>query len=303
MRKEQALPLILFIALLILPFAVKGYAVYLLYMVFLYIVLAESWNIIGGYAGQVCLGMGAFFGLGAYIAAMLSFNGFPPPLSIFIGGCTAALLGVIIFPTFRLRGVYFAIGTLFLPDIIKVIILNLEVTGGAKGFFLPLTFALDLTHWYIAALILASITVLFAFKMSNSRIGLVFKAIRDDEDASEPCGINPFKYKILAMMLASFLSGLAGGIYAHQMLFLEPHGTFKLMWSIGPVFMCIIGGVGSIIGPIIGAGIFTALSLWLVTLVGEVDLIVMGVILIVVILTMPGGIFGALSKRVKLKLS
>lgn len=293
--------LIIILALLCLAavsaFFVRGFALSLLYMILIYVTMAESWNILGGYAGQICLGIGAFFGVGGYAAAMLSISGTPVPLSVIIGGFVAVLLGLAVTPTFRLRGVYFAIGTFFLPEIMKVLILNLEETGGAKGLFLPFSLMVNPAYLYLSSLLLAALTIAITHKISTSRIGLVFKAIREDEEAAECCGINPLKFKLLGLTLCAFLSGLAGGIHAHYLLFLDPHATFNIMWSISPVFMSIIGGVGTLSGPIIGAGIFTLLRYWITTIVGEVDLIVMGSALIAVVLLMPEGIIGVIKKR------
>lgn len=298
LERNKLIFLMAFFCLVAAPaFLVGGFTLSLLYMILIYVTLSESWNILGGYAGQICLGIGAFFGVGGYAAAMLSISGLPVPLSVIIGGFVAVLLGFAVTPTLKLRGVYFAIGTFFLPEIMKVLILNLEETGGAKGLFLPFSLMVDPKYLYLSSLLLTALTIAITHKISTSRIGLAFRAIREDEEAAECCGINPLKFKLLGLVLCAFLSGLAGGIHAHYLLFLDPHATFNIMWSISPVFMAIIGGVGTLSGPIIGAGIFTLLKYWITTIVGEVDLIVMGSALIAVVLLMPEGIIGVIKKR------
>ncbi|MEM2806673.1 MAG: branched-chain amino acid ABC transporter permease [Candidatus Bathyarchaeia archaeon] len=277
----------------------EAYTLGLLYMVLIYVVLAVSWNILGGYAGQICLGIGAFFGVGSYAAMMLTHNGVPAPLCILAGGVVAVLLGVAVIPTLKLRGVYFAIGTLFLPEIVKVIVLNLKETGGAKGLLPPLGLFVSRAHLYISSLVMAAFVIAIAYKITNSRIGLAFRAIREDDEAAQCCGVNPLRFKVLALLLSAFIVGLAGGLHAYYVPYLEPYSAFNILWSISPVFMSIIGGAGTLSGPIIGAGIFAFLRFWLLPILGEIDLIVMGTALIVVVLLMPEGVAGIIKKGVK----
>ncbi|MCS7114387.1 MAG: branched-chain amino acid ABC transporter permease [Nitrososphaerota archaeon] len=277
----------------------EAYTLGLLYMVLIYVILAESWNILGGYAGQICLGIGAFFGVGSYAAMMLTHNGVPAPICILAGGVVAVFLGVAVIPALKLRGVYFAIGTLFLPEIVKVIVLNLKETGGAKGLLPPLGLFVSRAHLYISSLVMAVLVVAVAYRITNSRIGLAFRAIREDDEAAECCGVNPLRFKVLALLISAFIAGIAGGLHAYYVPYLEPYSAFNILWSISPVFMSIIGGAGTISGPVIGAGIFAFLRFWLLPILGEIDLIVMGSALIVVVMLMPEGVAGIIKRGVK----
>lgn len=276
----------------------EAYTLGLLYMILIFATLAESWNILGGYAGQICLGLGAFFGVGCYTAMILTNNGIPLPLCVLAGGVMASLVGVAAIPTLKLRGVYFAIGTLFLPDIVRVMVLNLEVTGGAKGLMLPLGLRVGRSILYLSSLALFAIVVALAYIVINSRIGLAFRALREDEDAAQCCGVNSMRFKVMALLLSAFIAGVSGGLHAYYVPYLEPYSAFSTSWSIYPVFMAIIGGAGTLSGPVLGAGIFTLLRFWLLPLIGEVDLIVMGAALVAVMLLMPEGVIGIIKRGI-----
>jgi branched-chain amino acid transport system permease protein len=278
------------------PFLLKSaYFVHFFSLLFLFLALASAWNILGGYAGQVCLGTGAFFGIGAY-SMMLSLKAnLPLYASIIAGGIAASCLALLIIPLFRLRGIYFAIGTLFLPDIIRTFVLYFsDVTGGAMGIYLPLI--RDPLFAYTFLLAVSVCTILVTHFLVNSRYGLAMRAIRDDQDAGEMYGINATKLKTVCLLTYAFLCGLAGSGYALYMGFLDPYTVFHLTWSIAPVFMCIIGGQGTIWGPIVGSIIYVVLSEQLTFIVGELHLLVFGGILIAVILLAPYGIVGALKR-------
>jgi len=268
-------------------------------LLFLYLALASAWNILGGYAGQVCLGVGGFFGVGAYAMMLSVIAGLPPYLSIILGGLVAVCLALLTIPLFKLRGVYFSIGTLFLPDIVRTFVLYFgDITGGSKGVYLP--FLRNPIFTYLLLLIISTCTILTTYFLTNSRYGFAIRAIRDDEDASEMCGVNAIKLKLTCLIICAFFCGLAGSGYALYMGFLEPHSVFYLMWSIAPVFMCIIGGSSTIWGPIVGAIIYATLSEQLTYIVGEMHLLIFGSILIIVVLFAPYGIVGAL-KKIKFK--
>ncbi len=284
-----------------IPLLIKSaYLIHFFSLLFLFLALASAWNILGGYAGQVCLGTGAFFGIGAY-GMMLSVKaGLPLYVGIVMGGIAAACLALLIIPLFRLRGVYFAIGTLFLPEIIKTFVLYFsDVTGGAMGIYLP--FIRDPSFALAYLLAISVCTILAAHFLANSRYGLAMRAIRDDQDAGEMYGINATKLKTMCLLTYALLCGLAGSGYVLYMGFLDPHTVFHLSWSIAPVFMCIIGGQGTIWGPVAGSIVYITLSEQLTFVIGELHLFVFGSILIVVVLLAPYGIVGAL-KKLSLKL-
>jgi branched-chain amino acid transport system permease protein len=285
--------------LLIIPFFIPvDYIIYLIFLIFINATLAVSWNVIGGYAGQISLGNAAFFGIGTYATAILWKAGLTPYLGMIMGGVFAMGLALIITPAFRLRGVYFAISTLIFNEIIRVWMINwTDVTGGASGIILPLPSNYSILPYYFLGLFLMLACIIFAYKLSVSKTGLAFITIREDEDASRSLGVNIFKYKTLALLFSAFFFGVAGGLHVSYLFIAEPHSVFSITWSVAPVFMVIVGGVGTIAGPIIGAIIYSLLSEVLVG-IGEIHLVVFGSLLILVILFAPGGIYRLITKKI-----
>ncbi|MEM2294574.1 MAG: branched-chain amino acid ABC transporter permease [Candidatus Bathyarchaeia archaeon] len=288
---------IIFLLLGIVPQIVgMSYWLTLVYTLLINIILAKSWNIVGGFGGQVFLGMAAFFGLGAYACAMLYLTGVPPILCILLGGLIAACLAIILTPTFRLRGVYFVIGSLFVPEIMKVIVLMLPITGGAAGIVIPVLGAQWVFFAYYSALILALAVTITTLFITKSKIGMVLRAIRDDQDAAEAFGINPAAYKFLALILTAIFCGMAGGTHAFYMVYVEPHGFFEIGWSTVPVFMVLVGGPSTLIGPVIGVAIYTLLRELFTFVAGEIYLTMLGALLIIVMLTAPTGVYPVITK-------
>ncbi|MEM3629600.1 MAG: branched-chain amino acid ABC transporter permease [Candidatus Bathyarchaeia archaeon] len=282
---------IIFLLLAVAPLTFKvGYWTTLLYTLFIFIALAESWNIVGGFGGQVFLGAAAFFGWGAYACAMLCNVGLPFTLCVLLAGLTAACLAVILAPTFKLRGVYFVVGSLFISEIMKVIVLMLQVTGGAAGIVLPL-FSERIIFTYYFAFALMIMVILTALLIVKSKIGMALRAIRDDQDAAEAFGINSIMFKLLALLLTAIFCGMAGGIHAFYMIYIEPHSFFDISWSIVPVFMVLVGGASTLIGPVIGVAIYTLLRELFVFVTGEIYLTMLGALLIAVMLLAPEGVY------------
>ena len=281
----------------------------LLILILIYTMLASSWNILGGYTGQINLGHAAFFGLGTLATRLLYTQGFPLFPGLLAGGVVAVAFAMFIgIPAFRLRlrGDYFTIGTLALAQILYVTVGNVlpKITS------LPIediqNYQLDFRYYIILALALFTIGV--AYVLVNSSLGLGMMSVREDEDAAESLGVNAFSHKLLALAVSAFLGGLAGGAYAYYQTSYYFNYTFTPLWSLDPVTMAFVGGRGTIIGPIIGAVFFVVLKEWLVLNVGEYHLIVFGTLFILVVLFLPGGLVEvwekireALSRRPKLK--
>lgn len=266
----------------------------LLILMFIYTMLATSWNILGGYTGQVNLGHAAFFGLGTLAARMLYTSGRPLPLALLVAGVVPAVFSMLIgVPAFRLRlrGDYFTIGTLALSQILYITIGNIL----PKITYLPMA---DIQNYqilprYYIILALTLLTIGAAYALVKSRLGLGLVAVRENEDAAESLGVNAFAHKLLALAISAFLGGLAGGAYAYYQASYYFNYTFSPPWSLEPVTMTFIGGVGTIHGPVIGAVFFVWLKEWLVLRVGEYHLIIFGVLFILVVLFLPGGLVEA----------
>lgn len=263
----------------------------LLILIFLYTILATSWNILGGYTGQVSLGHAAFFGLGTLAARTLYTGGRPIALALLVAGIVSTAFSMLVgVPAFRLRlrGDYFTIGTLALSQILYITIGNVL----PKITYLPMA---DIQNYqilprYYLILALALFAVGVAYALARSRIGLGLLAVRENEDAAESAGVNAFAHKLLALAVSAFLAGLAGGAYAYYQASYYFNYTFSPPWSLDPVTMTFIGGVGTIYGPILGAVFFVLLKELLVLRVGEYHLIIFGALFILVVLFLPGGI-------------
>lgn len=294
MRALRIVSIIILIAILAgLPLVIeKDSITNLIILTYLYIILASSWNVLGGYTGQTSLGHAAFFGLGALAARLLWFNGFHIFISILAGGLLAVAFALIIgAPAFRLRGVYFAIGTLALAQILNVTVENIFPQISA----LPVDdlIAYQLAPRYYLFLGMAIIVVGATYLLVNSSVGLGMMAVREEEDAAEALGVNALRHKLIALAISAFFTGLAGGAFAYYHVSYYPQITFTPIWSLDMLTMVYIGGQGTILGPIIGAVFFVVLREYLVLTVGEYHLIVFGVLFILVVLFLPGGIISA----------
>jgi branched-chain amino acid transport system permease protein len=291
MRSLQILSIVLLaIILACIPLVIKKDSIInLISLIFLYITLASSWNILGGYTGQTSLGHAAFFGLGSLATRQLWINGFPILPSILAGGLLAVAFSLLIgAPAFRLKGVYFAIGTLALAQILNVTVGNVFPTIAA----LPVEDLANyqLTPRYYLFLGLAIIVVGVAYVLVNSRLGLGMMAVREEEDAAESLGISALRHKLLALGISALFTGIAGGAFAYYHVSYYYQFPFTPVWSLDMLTMVYIGGTGTILGPIIGAVFFVVLKEFLVLNVGEYHLIVFGVLFILVVLFLPGGI-------------
>lgn len=276
----------------------SGYYTYLGYLIFLMVVLTVAWDFAGGLARLLSLGSAAFFGVGAYAAAISVMHGIPLPVSLFLAGLVAAGTAVVLSVSLKLRGIYFIMSTLFLAEILQIIMLNLSsVTGGNVGLYLKVPPNFTFLPFYYATLITALVAILAYQLLRRSWIGLALRAIGDDEDAARSLGVNPLTYKIMAMLFSAFFMGVMGGVYANITLYLVTSDTFNLVWSINPTFAAIIGGVGTLWGGVIGGVIMALLSQEL-TPIGPIAVAIQSGIMIVIIILWPTGVYGLISKRV-----
>jgi branched-chain amino acid transport system permease protein len=293
-----ALIIITLIGLIGLPLVIKNDStINLVILVLLYIITSSSWNILGGYTGQTNLGHAAFFGIGSLTARLLWVQGIPFFLSFLAGGVIAVVLALLIgFPAFKLRGVYFAIGTLALAQVLYLTV----------GNILPeMSYNPDLANYllrprYYLFVGLAVVTVGAAYLLSRSRVGLGMMAVRESEEAAESLGISAFKHKLIALSVSAFFAGLVGAAFAYYHVSYYLYMPFGAEWTFDPVMMSYIGGTGTIIGPIIGAVFYVGLKQLLVWNVGEYHLIIFGVLFILIVLFLPGGLVEAWHKVNKL---
>jgi branched-chain amino acid transport system permease protein len=268
--------------------------------VFLYVVLTQAWNILGGYGGYLNFGMVTFFGIGAYASAILfHYWGLSPFLTAPVAGLAAALAGFIIgVPTLRIRGAYFALATMIITFAVQILVLNLPITQGALGIYMqPLGLRpLDVERlFYFLFLAFAAVVTVLVYAIEHSNFGWALVAIREDEDAAEVIGVRTIEVKWIANALAAFIAGVAGGLYAQRIQYLEPTGTFSFDISLNVVLMAVIGGPGTWQGPLIGTPFVLLVADALrVTFTSEVNRAIFSVIVILVALYVPGGVMGVI---------
>ena len=286
-----------------LPRIVAPYTIVLTFYFFVYLTLSHNWNLAGGYCNLISLGQGAFAGIGAYTTFLLYFSGVPIELGLIIGGgisvCLAFLLSK---PLFRLRGVYFTIGTLALGEILKLLIIRLPYFGGSWGLHIhsPPPYYSTIYLYYLS-LTIGLISCFTMFKIVTSKMGWALRCIRSDEDASELVGINTYRYKVYAFILHAFFTSIIGGLLALYTLHIEPYTIFSVALSIEALIITLIGGRGTFFGPFIGSAIMVALSHFLAVYY-TLHLVILGVIMIVIIVFCPEGLIGRLQKRFNLKI-
>jgi branched-chain amino acid transport system permease protein len=259
------------------------------FLILLYVSLGQSWNLVGGLAGQVNLGHAAFFGLGALATRELWAGGLPFGLAWLAGGLLAVLFALLIgLPTFRLRGVYFSIGTLAVGEALRITVGN----ALPKITALPteLITHYDLAAAYYLALALAVATMLAAYLLLRSRLSLGILAVREDEDAAEATGVNALQHKMLALLLSSLFAGLAGGVFAFKEVSYYPETPFSPVWTFDAVLITFVGGLGTLIGPLIGAVFFVVVREQLAVTLVQVHQITFGALFILVVLILPGGL-------------
>jgi len=259
------------------------------------ITMAESWNIAAGYAGQINLGHAAFFGLGALVARTLWIKGAPIVLAMLAGTAVATAFALLIgVAAFRLRGAYFAIGTLALGEILRSTVSNVlpEISTlpvGAIGTY-------RLTHRYYFALGLAILSIIVVAWLASSPLGLGMQAIRDDEDAAEATGVGAVRLKLTALALSTGLAGLAGGLFAYYHISYYPTHPFSPHWTFDAVLMTFIGGVGTLQGPVLGAILYVVLKEYLAVRWVDIHLLIFGALFIAIVLVLPGGLVQAAAR-------
>ena len=263
--------------------------------IFLAVVLAQSWNLLGGYAGQINLGHAAFFGLGALVTRSLWVGGAPLVLGLVGGAIVALLFGLLVgMPAFRLRGAYFAIGTLGLAEILRITVGNLLPQISTIPAAELASYSI-LPRYYLT-LGLAMLSIAIVGLLISTRAGLGIRAVREDEAAAEATGVGALRHKLLALALSTMLAGLAGGAFAYYHVSYYPQHTFSPAWTFDAVLMSYIGGVGTVRGPVLGALFYVVLREWLAEKLMEFHLIIFGVLFMLVVLFLPGGLVEAWSR-------
>jgi branched-chain amino acid transport system permease protein len=280
------------------------------YVVLQYVVLATAWNILGGYTGYINFGTGAFFAVGAYSAVVLhKLSSLPVPVMILVAGCVSGAIGLAMgYLTLRLKGVFFAIATLAMAIVAQTLIVNWDFVGGARGIYIirpvraPL-FGGYIEYLYSLMLILGWLAVALARTIERSRLGLGFSAIRDDEQAAEALGVPTLRLKLVATTLSGALMGMAGAPLPYYVTYLDPSSSFNLSYAVNSVAMPLIGGMANWVGPVIGAILLgTIQQVATVTISSELNLLIVGLLLILFVIAAPNGIVGLVLARKRARL-
>ena len=302
MKRGFRVGLALLLALLALyPLRATGYGIQVMLQLFMWIALAQSWNLISGLTGYVSFGHVAFFGMGAYTTGILITSlAWPWPAASLAGGVTAMLLALVIgWPCLRLKGPYFAIAMLGLNEVLRVIVSYYEgLTGGGSGLSLPTLYA-SVPIYYAMGLVAAAVTGL-TYVIITSRFGLRLMTIREDEVAAEAMGIDTFRYKLYAFVLSAVAPGIVGGLSARDQSYIEPISVFPLLTTITMIVMVLFGGKGTIWGPVLGAVLLFAFQELVWARFIYLHQLLFGAIIVAVVLLMPRGILGVMQQKYNL---
>ena len=306
MRRAPAALLLLAVLAFPLVFA-RPFPRHVMIMIFLYGALATAWNILAGYCGQISLGHAVYFGIGAYTSTFLVREAaLTPWLGMLVGAALAVVVSQAIgYPVFRLRGHYFAIATIGFGEIVQTAVLNWDLVGGARGLFVPikrpdsllnLQFHDSKAVYYYLALGLLALALGATRWIERSRRGYYFRAIKEDQDAAASLGVRVAREKHAAMAASAALTALGGTFWAQYVLFIDPESVFPLSLSILICLVAVMGGVGSLWGPLLGAVVLVPLSEGTRVLLGgtgkALDLLIYGALIMAIAVFQPAGLMG-----------
>jgi len=303
--------IVLFLLALVAPALIRSvYGLHLAIMILFYIVLGECWNLVGGYAGQLSFAHASLFAFGAYSSSLLLIKvGIPPYVGLFAAGMVSGIAALVLgFPCFtaKLKGHYFALATVGFAEVMRLLFLRWQFVGMAQGLSLPPTPSLkhfvfvSKIPYYYAILSFATIVLLVLYIIVGSKLGLYLKAIRENEEKARHLGINTRLYKLIAFFISAFFVGISGTFYAQYILHIDPQSIMTLNHSIKIALVAIVGGIGTLIGPIIGSFIVMGLDEGLRVLFGGeakgIDFMVFGIIVTLIAIFEPRGISKLISR-------
>jgi branched-chain amino acid transport system permease protein len=310
--KKGLLVFILFVCVLaVAPLFLRDpFLCHILIMIMMYATMSIGWNVIGGYAGQVSFGNAAFFGVGAYTTAILLVNFNVNPWLGMLAGCVLSVcLAVVVgYPCFRLRGHYFAIATIAVGEIMGVIFTNWDYGGAAVGIYIPILeesftnfeFHSSKIPYYYIILCMLLVAIAVSYVIEESRLGYYLRAVKDDPDGARSLGIDIQKYKMIAFSISAVLTSICGTFYGQYVLYIDPSSTMDLMMSIHLCIIALIGGIGKLFGPVVGAFVFIPLmELTRVYLGSEgqgIDMIIYSLLVIMIAIWRPQGLWALFSR-------
>jgi branched-chain amino acid transport system permease protein len=305
--KQISVTGITLLLLLLFPLVItQTYLIHVMILVFMFGMLGVAWNIMGGYAGMFSFGQAAFFGIGAYTSSFLlvTFQ-VNPWIGLIAGGVVAALMAAAIgYPCSNLRGHYFAIATIAFGEIVRIHFNNWKLVNAAEGITIPMmdeSLANFMFHssklpYYYIMLVFLLLALVICYFVANSKMGYYFRAIKESHDVAEVLGVNVVRYRLIAIMVSAFLSAMAGTFYAQYILYIDPESVMLLAISIQIVLISMLGGAGTIMGPVIGAAILIPIAeltrIWLGHRGTGVDMLIYGFLITLISVYQPQGIWG-----------
>jgi len=305
-RRRVAVAVAGVLALAVVPYTTTPYYTDIVFTGLVFVMLGVSWNLVAGYAGQISLGHHAFFGIGAFVSAWLTTPtraGLPESiqspalLAIVVGALAAGLLALALGPVlFRLTGHYFAIGTLAVAAIIQLVLLDQRrFSGGSTGYYVQNSVSPETV--YLLMLAATVVVILATYVVVQSRSGLGMRAVHDDEDAASSLGVDPLRYKLMSFAIASGMAGLAGGFFAQFSGYINPDSTLGVTYMVDTLVVVVLGGMGTMAGPLLGAGLFLTLDTVLRQTAGEFATTIEGGLIILFVIFVPGGLYKLLTDR------
>lgn len=292
------------------------YYQHIMILIFMYALMAVAWNILGGYTGQVALGNTIFFGFGAYSTAVLLKDFLISPWAGLLVGIALSVLAAMAigYPCFRLKGHYFAIATIAVAEIISTAVTNTQELGAAVGITLPILpeswiniefHGTDKAPYYYLILAFLAVAMATVYWIERSKLGFYFRAIREDPEGARALGVNLTRYKMIAFMISAAFTSVAGTFYAQYVLFVDPPSTLLLQISISMCLMAVLGGVGTLWGPVLGAAVLMAVSESTRVMIGgtgsAIDLVIYGFLVMAVAVYQPKGLMGLISRASRRK--
>jgi branched-chain amino acid transport system permease protein len=305
--KQISVTGITLLLLLLFPLVItQTYLIHVMILVFMFGMLGVAWNIMGGYAGMFSFGQAAFFGIGAYTSSFLLVTFHVNPwIGLMAGGVVAALMAAAIgYPCSNLRGHYFAIATIAFGEIVRIHFNNWKLVNAAEGITIPMmdeSLANFMFHssklpYYYIMLVFLLLALVICYFVANSKMGYYFRAIKESHDVAEVLGVNVVRYRLIAIMVSAFLSAMAGTFYAQYILYIDPESVMLLAISVQIVLISMLGGAGTIMGPVIGAAILIPIAeltrIWLGHRGTGVDMLIYGFLITLISVYQPQGIWG-----------
>jgi branched-chain amino acid transport system permease protein len=303
------------VVLLAFPFIFQtSFSHHTMILILMYALMAQSWNVVAGFSGQISLGHAIFFGIGAYSSTVLFAKyGITPWAGLLVGILISTLAAIAIgVPTLRLRGHYFAIATLLIGSSVQIVFQRWDWVGAASGLYVPinrtspwfyLQFHTSKVPYYYLALAAAAAGYFLVWKLRRSRFGFRLQALRDEPDAAASLGIAIARHKVMAFMISGAMMSVAGTFYGQYVLVLDPERLFSAEISIIVLLMAVLGGSGTLWGPALGAAILVPLSeysrIWFGGTGRTIDLIIYGILIMLVCMWRPSGILSLLEERIR----